>query len=101
MPKISQASVSRLHKGAADQFLWDSKLPGFGVRGKPSGGRAFVIQDRNAGGRSRRYPIARYGVMTPEEARKEAKSLLAGVAKGRDPAAEGAAARSAPTVTEL
>jgi integrase len=102
VPKISQASVSRLQPAATDVFLWDSKLPGFGVRvKKKTGVRSFVIQYRNGGGQSRRYTIARYGVMTPDEARREAKILLASVAKGRDPAAEGAAARSAPTVAEL
>jgi hypothetical protein len=45
-------------------FLWDSELRGFGVRVVPSGLRAFILQYRNAEGRSRRIVIGRYGVLS-------------------------------------
>jgi integrase len=101
MPKLTQAFVSRLCPGERESFYWDSQLPGFGLRAKPSGARTFLIQYRNSGGRTRRYAIAKYGVMTVEEARKEARQLLSAVAKGTDPSADRAAGRAASTVTDL
>ena len=101
MSKLSQSVVTRTKPAKSDVFVWDSKLPGFGLRVKPSGVRSFIIQYRNAGGRSRRYTIGRHGVLTPEEARTEAKQLLGQIAKGADPASGRSSARKAPTMGEL
>ncbi|WP_246679968.1 site-specific integrase [Mesorhizobium sp. B1-1-9] len=82
-------------------FLWDSEIRGFGVRAVPSGLKTFIVQYRNVEGRTRRMTIGRYGVMTVEQARDQAKVKLGAVAGGADPATENASLREAITVAEV
>lgn len=84
-----------------DVYTWDGKLPGFGIRVKPSGVASFIIQYRNAHNISRRMTLGKVGVLAPEEARKMAREELAEVSKGRDPAGNRAITRNAMTVKEL
>ncbi|PKP99294.1 MAG: integrase [Alphaproteobacteria bacterium HGW-Alphaproteobacteria-15] len=73
-------------------LVWDSDLAGFAVRIESSGTKTFVIRYRaDGGGRtaSQRFvSIGRFGNLTVEEARKEAKKVLGRIAIGEDPAAE-------------
>ena len=82
-------------------FVWDDKLAGFGLRIKPKGIPSFFIQYRNAGGTSRRHTLGRLGSLTPDKARKLAKTKLLIVAEGGDPAAERTKYRNDTTVREL
>ena len=102
MGRITKRSADAVKAmGGRDAFLWDSALPGFGLRVKPSGAKSFVIQFRNRMGRSRRLTIGRYGVFTAEEGRVAAKSALAEVALGWDPAEKRSRDRHAMSVAEL
>src|SRR5262249_17390260 len=70
MSKLTKRAVDALETPKKGQtFLWDGELRGFGVRAIPSGLKTFVLQYRNAEGRSRRIAIGRYGVLTVEQAR--------------------------------
>jgi len=71
-----------------DLFVWDSKVPGFGVRIYPSGKRLYVFQYRTKGGRQRRVAIGLHGPFTVERARDAAADLYEAVRKGRDPVEE-------------
>jgi integrase len=84
-----------------DVVAWDDELRGFGVRFKPTGAGAYIIQYRNAEGRSKRLTLGTVAELTAEEARKLARNKLSGVAQGGDPVAEKRAARAASTVAEI
>lgn len=106
MPKITKRNVDRLRPDPTgrDCFLWDAgdgAIKGFGVRVKPSGVASYIVQYRNKEGRTRRLAIGRVGVLTPEQARKNAGEKLNSVAKGKDPSAERHAVRKAMSVAEL
>lgn len=89
MPKLTKRSVDAIKPAAADLFLWDDELPGFGLRVWPSGRKVYVAQYRlgGRGSRTRRLTIGTHGVLTPEQAREEARQALAAVARGEDPSA--------------
>ncbi|MBM3572837.1 MAG: DUF4102 domain-containing protein, partial [Alphaproteobacteria bacterium] len=100
MPKLTVRSIEAARPGIAERFLWDAELPGFGLRVLPSGVRTFLVQYR-ANGRTRRFALGRYGVLTPEEARRRARRVLADVSGGSDPSADRRTGRGAPTVRDL
>jgi integrase len=98
---VDELKPSEVRVEGSYSFAWDQELRGFGVQVMASGLKSFVVQYRNSEGRSRRLVIGRYGVMTVENARRKAKTLLGQIADGHDPAAEQQTARNAVTVAEI
>ncbi len=103
MVKITKRFVDGLPALEAEQVFWDDEMPGFGLRVKAGNDptKSYVVQYRNAAGRSRRKTLGRHGDITPDQARKLARDVKHDVAKGTDPVAERAAWRAAPTVDDL
>ena len=65
--------------------VWDGQLRGFGLRITPSGTKSFIVFYRT-GGKQRIITLGRYGVWTPDQARKRAQEILVEVNQGDDPA---------------
>tara|TARA_R110002096_G_scaffold436036_1_gene665726 strand:- start:1047 stop:2207 length:1161 start_codon:yes stop_codon:yes gene_type:complete len=100
MTKIIKRLVDSLSPQDKDYFIWDSEVSGFGLRVFATGRKSYLIQYR-VGNRTRRMTIGAHGVLTPDEARKEARALLVDVAKGGNPSEEKRLYRHAPTVEAL
>jgi hypothetical protein len=86
LARLSKRVVDAAAPGPTDVVLWDETVKGFGLKVTPAGAKIYVLQYR-CKGRQRRYTIGRHGSpWTVEEARTEAKRLLAEVLRGNDPA---------------
>ena len=101
MPKLTKRFVDALRPVTRDTLYRDDDLSGFALRAKPSGVNTWVVQYRNSFGRTRKLALGRAGVLTPDEARQQARKALGRVANGEDPSATRNAARGAMTVAEL
>ncbi len=100
MPKLTKRTIDAVEPQATEFFLWDEGIPGFGLRVMPSGRKSFVVQFR-AGRRARRMSLGPSTVLTCDQARTRAITIIAAVKNGEDPAADRAAKRNAATVTDL
>jgi integrase len=93
--KITKRTVDALvppEKGYA--LHWDDEIKGFGVRITESGVRSFVLE-KSIGGKHRRMTLGRYGAVTVEQARTDAKVKAGLIASGGDPVADKRRARAA------
>ena len=100
MPKLTKRIVDALEAQTSEFFVWDESIPGFGLRVMPSGRKSFVVQYR-AGRRPRRMSLGPSTVLTCDQARTRAITIIAAVKNGEDPSAERAAKRNAVTVADL
>lgn len=100
MPKLTMRSIEALEVRSVDYFVWDTELPGFGIRVLPSGRRKFVLQYRY-GKISRRMGIGQFGAISVDQARGLAIQALAKLRQDVDPLAEIKERRTAVTVKEL
>ena len=100
MPKLTKRTIDAIEPQATEFFLWDEGIPGFGLRVMPSGRKSFVVQFR-AGRRARRMSLGPSTVLTCDQARTRAITIIAAVKNGEDPAADRAAKRNAATVNDL
>ena len=96
--KLTKAEIDKVRVTDRDVIYWDLRLPGFGLRVKPSGVKSFLVQFRDRQGRSHRFSLGKMGVLTPEEAFKAARSHLAEVTLGENPSDERKKQRNTPTI---
>lgn len=101
MPKLTKRLIDALLPQTREAFVWDQALPGFGVRVLASGRKTYLVQYRDAQGRTRRYTLGAHGVLTLQQARLRAQEALAQVRAGENPAQTRQAARHAPTLADV
>jgi integrase len=77
------------------KIVWDRDLVGFGLRISPHGLKTYFLQIRTKSGRGIKVTLGRANRITAEQAREAARTHLAAVDLGRDPAAERKAVRQA------
>lgn len=83
--RINKRLTDALKAAGVERIVWDSELPGFGVRVASTGRLTYVLQYR-LNGRQRRYKVGTHGSpWTPETARQEARRLFGLIAEGNDP----------------
>jgi integrase len=101
--KLSKSAVEKIASSEKEIVVWDEALPGFGVRVKPTGVRSYVVQYRiRLTGSSKRMTIGQHGpLLTFDKAKRQARTILADVIRGLDPAETQRSSRNAPTVRDL
>lgn len=72
-------------EGKTQELHYDLKLPGFGVYVTQKGVKTYFV-DGAANGERFRRKIGRHGVIFPDAAREEARTILLGMSKGDAPA---------------
>ncbi|MCC7045570.1 MAG: DUF4102 domain-containing protein [Alphaproteobacteria bacterium] len=89
--RISNRSVAALAPKERPSFLWDDELSGFALKCMPSGHKAYIVQYRRGGrrGTTQRITLGKHGVLTPKEARREARRILGIVAPAAIPRTNG------------
>lgn len=103
--RITKRVVDQALPRANRYALFDTVIPGFGLRVYPSGEKSWIFEYRNGeGGRrvpKKRVTIGRATDFTADEARKIADKLRSTVKTGGDPQCEKSARREAVTIEEL
>jgi len=114
MPSLTPRTIDAIEPGTTDRVVFDTELPGFGLKVTPKGARVFLFQYWSAVelGKRRRVTIGKVGdsllrpdgtvvPVTVHTARKEAERLRGLVHDRRDPFLERlAAARAGETALQ-
>ena len=97
---INKSFINSLSFSGKETTYFDDTVKGFGVRVCKSSA-SYILMYRNAYGRQKKLTICKTTLMTPTEARDEAKRLLALVVQGKDPEQEKLERRKELTIGEL
>src|SRR5215204_2433964 len=101
--KLTKMVVEGMKPVPEELVVWDSALPGFGLRIKPTGIRSYIVQYRTRDtGQSKRMTIGQHGpLLTFDQAKRQARAFLTDAARGKDPVTERRTKRQAPTMRDL
>ena len=97
--RISKRSVDALAVDFGDGVFWDRDLSGFGVRVYATGRKVYVVQMRGPAGRPKRVTLGAHGKIAPDEARKDAATVIDRIRRGDEPFPRPPAPE--PTVADL
>jgi hypothetical protein len=85
--KLTKTVIDNLKyngEGNKPRIIFDDEVRGFAIRVYPSGAKSFLI-DYRLNGIQRRMVLGKYGILTLDQARKEARKKLVEVLSGTDP----------------
>ena len=68
--RLTDAAFARLRPRAREYTVWDTRVPGLGVRVRPSGGQSYVML-QETGGRSKRVSLGPVSLKKIDEVRRE------------------------------
>ena len=68
--RLTDAAIARLRPRDREYAVWDTRVPGLGVRVRPTGGMTWVMLE-DADGRTKRVSLGLVSTMTVDEARRE------------------------------
>ncbi len=100
MTKLTKHTIDSAEPKAREFFLWDESVPGFGLRVMPRGRESFVVQYQ-ARRRRRRMSLGPSTILTCDQARTRAITIIAAVKNGEYPADDRAAKRNGASVDVL
>ena len=100
--KLTARFIDTVKSGSKRAEYRDAKIPGLIFRVTPKGAKSWsVIYTRHSDSKKRRITIGNLNEFSLAEARVEAQSVLAKVARGGDPAGDQQAFKGALTFSEL
>jgi integrase len=103
--KFNARAIEALPATGKTYAVYDPGLAGFGVRVAAGGTRSWIVEYRPGGGGRRsptkRLTLGRVGTLSLMTARERARTVLAAVQLGADPAADKVDRRGAVSVAEL
>ena len=82
--RLTDAAIARLHPRDREYTVWDGRLPGLGVRVRPSGGRSWIFLLKTGGG-TRKISLGPVTLKTVEQVRRECHVLSAAPGNEREP----------------
>lgn len=103
--KLTKRSMDVLEPDGRPYVVYDTDLTGFGVRVMPSGFKSWIVEYRPGdGGRriaKKRMTLGSTTMVTAEQARRQAREILAAARLGFDPSGEREKNRKTPTFKEF
>jgi integrase len=86
-PALTKRVIDAAQARPQRYLIFDGDVHGFALKVEPTGRKVFLVQ-KAVGGRTVRVTIATYPDLTLDQARREAQTIVAKLARGGDPTAE-------------